>query len=285
MVEYHRESKRSPKMRCPSSFLIFPALIVICLILSCGSDSRNCTEPEPDHLIMGYAFKGLVPVCEACGQVYPVHWYFECEPGVCQYLGYWDPLQQQDPPAWFSAVAEAQQCYDGCTWGCAAGSLWAPSLDPSKTPRENEEAEQASIWLSGSLVAPQELYDRIANDLAMIRSTYSDAIPELDRIRFLPCLQTSSIWLDLMPDADLRVQQGQFHDLDSLNALFKVCQIKTYNTSTCGPSYAYVFDGRYNTIQLSQIYKDAASVLWAEPGYDAPSMGFEVATVLPWPLE
>jgi hypothetical protein len=262
--------------------LFLLAVIGVFLSLSCGSDCRRCTEPEPDDTPIAYIFKGLEILCEGCGMPRAVYWYFECEAGGCQYGGYWDPLEEPDPPEWFATVAEAERHYDNCGWGCV-DSLWASCLDPSETPRENEEAEEASIWLSGSLVAPQQLYERVAADLALIRSGYGDESPRLMTIRFMPCYNSSAIWVQLMPEAAARFRQGEFHDLDSLNTRFNVSDILMYEHS-CGLSLSLVFDGRYNTVRLSQIYKDTPSVLTAEPGLADGAGGFEKAQVLPWPL-
>jgi hypothetical protein len=87
----------------------------------------------------------------------------------------------------------------------------------------------------------------------------------------------------LMPEAASRFRQGEFHDLDSLNTFFNVSEVRPYEHS-CGLSLTLVFDGRYNTVRLSQIYKDTPSVLTAEPGLADGSGGFEKAQVLPWPL-
>ena len=200
-------------------------------------------------------------------------------------MGCWIPSEHGDPPEWSGIFREAEQYYDDWSWGCA-DTFWAPCDDPGSTPREAEEAEEASIWLSGSLVAPQEAYDRVVHDLALIRSRYGDDIPRLRAIRFAPYLNSSAIYLGLTPEAALRLAEGRFHDLDSLNAHFKLSEIKTYGGGACGPSFSFIFQGRYNTEKLSQIYKDAPPVIWAESGLaDLPGLPPEVLTVIPWPVE
>ena len=193
--------------------------------------------------------------------------------------------EHADPPEWSGIVREAEQHYDDWSWGCA-DTLWAPCSDPGSTPREDEEAEEASIWLSGSLVAPQEAYDRVADDLAAIRSRYGDDIPRLRDIRFAPYLNSSAIYVELMPEAALRLKEGRFHDLDSLNAHFNLSEIKTYDGGKCGPFFSFIFRGRYNAEKLSQIYKDTPSVIWAESGLaDLPGLPPDILTVIPWPVE
>ncbi|MFZ1946989.1 MAG: hypothetical protein WAW06_05535 [bacterium] len=193
-------------------------------------------------------------------------------------------MEKPEEPAWFATVLEAQACYDGWNWGCG-DTLGIRCDDPSQTPRQSEEAEEASIWLSGGLVSPPELYDRISQDLTFIRAPYGDSIPELRDIRFAPYVHSNVITLELMPEAVARFEEGEFHDLDSLNAHFKVAQIRVQHMSSCGPTFTLFFNGRYDTIQLSKIYKDTPSVVWADPvpaQLGGPWLG--TITVIPWPI-
>lgn len=50
-------------------------------------------------------------------------------------------------------------------------------IDPlSVTPMANEEAELAALWLTGSLVAPVDLYERVRDDLILIRDQWGDSM-------------------------------------------------------------------------------------------------------------
>lgn len=252
----------------------------LCACLSCGRDANRCTEPESDNPPMAYFFREAVPACTGCDLCYYAYWYFECVDEACRYVGYWDPLDQPDPPPWLVSATAAEECYDDWSWGCQ-DTIWGFSSDPRMTPRDNEEAEEAAIWLSGSLVAPQDLYDRIAHDLALVRSAYGDDIHQLREIRFTPYLRSSAIWVNLMPEAAYRYTQGEFHDLDSLNTLFKVRDILAYHDAN---NLSLLFEGRYDTIQLAQIYGDTPSVIAADPG--VANGGFcRLSTVLPWPVK
>lgn len=272
-------------MRHTSQSLLWIAVLIVCVVLSCGPEAQRCTQPEVDQRTIAYIFRDFFCPSPACGQLAAAYWYFECGAGTCRYLGCWIPSEHGGLPEWSVIVREAEQCYDGWSWGCA-DTLWAPCSDPGSTPREYGEAEEASIWLSGSLVAPQEAYDRVVHDLAAIRSLYGDDIPRLREIHFAPYLNSSAIYLELIPEAALRLKEGRFHDLDSLNAHFDLSEIKTYEGGTCGPSFSFIFRGRYNTEKLSQIYKDTPSVIWAESGLaDLPGLPPDVLTLIPWPVE
>jgi hypothetical protein len=199
-------------------------------------------------------------------------------------MGHWNPIEDPAQPPWLATVLEAEACYDDWNWGCG-DTLGIQCSDPSYTPRDNEEAEEASIWLSGGLVAPPELYDRIVQDLRFIRTTFGDSIPELRDIHFTPYVHSNVIGLELMSEAVSRFREGAFDDLDSLNAYFKVTEIRVSNRSTCGPWFTFIFDGRYDTIQLSKIYKDTPCVLWAEAVGGWGGVWGGPITVIPWPIE
>jgi len=267
-------------MQCRSRALLLALALFVFLGVSCGSESRRCIEPEPSRPGIAYIFRDVMGVPGSDMYIYS-YWYFECRSSGCSYLGHWTE-GQAEPPTWLATVREAQVCYNGWNWGC--GDTLGPQCnDPDCTPRENQEAEEASIWLAGGMVAPPELYDRIRQDLAFIRASYGDSIPELRDIHFTPYLHSNVINLELMSEAVARFNNGEFHDLDSLNAHFKVSQIRVDKASSM---LTFFFDGRYDTIQLSKIYWDTPSVLWAEsvPAGGGHPYGGPM-TVIPWPTD
>jgi hypothetical protein len=229
---------------------------------------------------MAYFFRQAKSACMGCDICYYVYWYFECYDADCHYVGHWDPRDQAEPPSWFAFVIVAEECFDDWSWGCR-DSLWGFCSDPQLTPRDNKEAEEAAIWLSESLVAPQDLYDRIAHDLDLIRATYGDDIESLRQIHFTPHLNSSAMWVELMPQALYRYTQGEFHDLDSLNTYFKVREILDHSDRGM---LAFIFEGRYDTHQLAQIYTDTQSVIIADPGLAHGGPYCRLSTVLPWSL-
>ena len=94
-------------------------------------------------------------------------------------------------------------------------------------------------------------------------------------------VRSNAIWVNLVPGAADRCMRGEFHDLDSLNALFKVSEILVYDY---GYNLSLIFEGRYDTIQLAQIYKDTLSVIAADPGIATGGL-CRLSTVLPWPVK
>ena len=264
--------------------LVIIGSFVLCACLFCGPDAQRCTEPEPGEVPMAYVFRGIVCRCEGCGSCLNAYWYFECCDGSCRYLGNWDPRDQAERPPWFDTVIEAESCFDHGSWECS-DSLWGYCSDPSMTPRENREAEEAAICLSGSLVAPQDLYERIVRDLALIRSAYGDSIDHPWEIHFVPYLRSDAMNVALWPAVMARYQRGEYDDLDSLNAHFKVSEIIHFPYK--GKMFL-TFEGRYNVQRLGQIYSAEPSVEYTDPSLDGGcgySMGPRCSTVLIWPLQ
>ena len=62
--------------------------------------------------------------------------------------------------------------------GCAGSN----ALDLSATPRPDENLELLALRVSGAVVAPQDVYDRVVRDVTAIRATH----PELQGIVYSP---------------------------------------------------------------------------------------------------
>lgn len=132
-----------------------------------------------------------------------------------------------------------------------------------ETPRENREAEEAALWVSDSLVAPENLYNAILNDLAVIRTKYGDDISEV-QITFVPPWVTSQIILGVNDEAKAQILAGKYHDLDSLNTALR-CTGGPIRSVGMGNSILLSFKGRLHPERLAELYKQVKSVVWAEP--------------------
>ncbi len=142
----------------------------------------------------------------------------------------------------------------------------APVLkSDSETPRENREAEEAALWLSGELYAPQALYENIRDDLAEIRGEYLDSIPKTAIGFFPPWVVTQLI---VLPDDATwdRIRNGEPNAIDSLNVVFRATKLDSSRTSFL---WALItFEGRLHPWRLSEIYGAQDGVIVAEPnGY------------------
>ncbi|MCH9031450.1 MAG: hypothetical protein IIB00_04240, partial [candidate division Zixibacteria bacterium] len=54
-----------------------------------------------------------------------------------------------------------------------------PTLEEllAQTPRENGEAEEMALWLSGDLVAPEGLYLKLLGKLELLRTQWNEDYP------------------------------------------------------------------------------------------------------------
>jgi hypothetical protein len=248
-------------------------------VLCCSCASERCSCPEPTRPKMAYAFQQAVPYCISCDACYLLYWYFDCDGKSARYLGSFDSRGPGDQPVWVSRANEIQECYP--LTGYCPDRSWGYYTDPELTPRQDEEAEEASLWLSGSLVAPQELYELISQDLAMIRATWRDSIPQVDSVTFYPYLFSNYLYVKLYPDDYVELSRGEYHDWDSLNTLYGVTEVRPLRYD----SVYLIFAGRYHTPRLARIYKGIPSVWITEAveGNGAPLC--EPSTVVAWRQE
>ena len=189
----------------------------------------------------------------------PKYWYFECGRGGCEFIGSWDPAIAQDEPAWWDDVWP----YTHCTqYGSDCLEYpWELCSDITATPKENEEAEELALWLSGSLVAPETLYSRVRADLATIRSTYGDSVPVLMDTTFRPMWVVSKLYVSLTYEATEQFLLGEYHDLDDLNSQLGLASMD-YNASV---GLVLRFEGRLNPAKLAEFYRAVPSVVKAKP--------------------
>ena len=254
--------------------LIAMALAML-VIATCSSEDRICTVPEPKPLTMAYAFRQAIPICEACDPCWELYWYFECTEDSCRYIAHFDPREDQEEPDWLLAAHQLEPPYLGQLYG-PPDTSWGYWTDPAPTPRDNLEAEEAALSLSGSLVAPQKLYDLVLRDLGSIRSQYGALVPEVSTIKFQSYLVTNELLVDLWPAAYLQFERGNYHDLDSLNARYRVTRIRPLFNHWI----VLTFEGRYFPPALARVYEKVPSVFLA----DCDGYGFfcEPSTVVMW---
>jgi len=222
------------------------------LLTSCGE--RNCSEPRQDDLSLTYVFRDGWSL--DCGEDVSLRrfWYFECTGDSVMFVGSWDPSEEAEP-SWWSDASVSMGCFDHI--GCNSDPVFGPPCsDVSKTPRQNREAEEMALWLSGSLVAPDELYDAMVAHLGKIRKQYGGEIPALKSVVFQPMWKSDYIEIGLTEDAKTRLAAGEYHDLDSLNTHFRL----EWEWPVESGSLLLHFDGRYNFRRLAEIYSAVPSV-------------------------
>ncbi len=135
---------------------------------------------------------------------------------------------------------------------CDDSSPTKSKLDLSVTPMENEEAELAAMWLSGELVAPVRLYERIRDDLFLIRSTWIDSIPEV-AVEYTPWRIPGYLNLWFEQTTFDSIISGDYHSWDSLNNYYRgqISYIETRKGRIC-----LSFEGRFNPSILAIPYRE-----------------------------
>jgi hypothetical protein len=152
-------------------------------------------------------------------------------------------------------------------------------VDKPITPKENREAEEAALWLSGELYAPDALYKTIKNGLAAIRQTYLDSIPNLT-IEFQAWWIPSKIGIHVTEEVRRMILQGLPNPVDSLNRIFGATRMDTFRLNVGVFTIVY-FEGRLHPLRLAEIYKELDGVTKA---YRDAWWG-DYSNVYPWSVD
>jgi hypothetical protein len=130
----------------------------------------------------------------------------------------------------------------------------------NKTPKPNAEAEQLSLEATGALIAPQPVYERVVNELNVIRTTY----PPFADIAAIPSWSLQNLILGFDDAGRVAVQEGIYTAWDVLNNSYGVTQISLLGSAG---AVAITFAGRYNMPLLAGEYAKLSHVQYAEPDY------------------
>jgi hypothetical protein len=103
-----------------------------------------------------------------------------------------------------------------------------PGRLPGITPEEIEGSDRAykeaglmALWYCDELIASAEIYLRFDSALKLLRNTYADSIPEVNIPFQFPAV-VSEILVGLTDSAALELQNGTYHEWDSLNTMFRL---------------------------------------------------------------
>ena len=144
------------------------------------------------------------------------------------------------------------------------------------TPRENAEAEEAALFLSGDLIAPQDMYKRLLHGFSLLRDKYSDSIPEVN-IPFILPTSTSIFKLGMSDSAAIEFRVNNYDAWDSLNALYSF-SVSDTNTFPWGFRVWLKSNGRYNLHDICDMYDMLPGIDWTYPGY----YGDDRPITFPW---
>lgn len=124
----------------------------------------------------------------------------------------------------------------------------------------NIEAIQLSIEATGSLTAPQVVYDRVVTELASIRAAY----PSTANITMMPSWNFQQLILGFTDSGKTAVMAGSFSDWNALNNTYAVTNIDKSLLDRLG-AVTLTFSRRYNIPLVAAEYAGLTGVRYAEP--------------------
>ncbi len=166
----------------------------------------------------------------------------------------------------------------GCNDSTCPCSDTDPKDDWLNTPRENREAEEAALWLSGKLVSPDDLYRALQLDLEAIRGEYLDSLPYLS-VEFKPWWISSKIYIEVTEKLRNHILLGESNLVDSLNTVFRATGMDTFRLNV-GDNTIIYFKGRLHPQRLAEIYAQFDDITYA----DRDAWVGDWSNVYPWQL-
>lgn len=142
-------------------------------------------------------------------------------------------------------------------------------LDPTRNQKNTiesiKEANAIALCLSGTIIAPDSLFQRVYADLSAIRSCFAGEFEQLNTIWFrAPWLPSCTVVL-FEPDTSKLVANGQYKAWDELNKKYQVSGINlrsiAYNSAVLS------FKGQLHPRHLSESYRALPGVRFAHPNY------------------
>ncbi len=149
----------------------------------------------------------------------------------------------------------------------------ADESDLALTPRANFDAEYLAMEASGEMVAPQQLYERVVTELAMIREQNSEVNGEENcDLTALNCpITVRTDWSSDEPlvvgfdeEGQTKIESDTYTDWNELNQFFRMNPIQTILNS----SFVILgSDAVVNIEKLSQEYAKLSHITSADPNY------------------
>ncbi len=133
------------------------------------------------------------------------------------------------------------------------------------TPRENAEAEESALFISGEIVAPQDLYEQVLDGFIRLREKFADSISYVNIPFFMP-FNSNGFTMSMSDFAVMAIRAGDYVAWDSLNNYYNYSNIDTV-ADPWGYFYVYIkYEGRLNTSKIANMYEKFPGVLWASAG-------------------
>jgi hypothetical protein len=139
-----------------------------------------------------------------------------------------------------------------------AGQPLADGADLKATPRADQNLELLALSVSGTVVARQDVYDRVVRDVSAIRA----ATAEVQGIGYFPRNDGKSLILGVDSATAASIEAGAYHAWDALNARWRVVEKQKVTDSGV---LLLRFRGIYDMSTVAQQYASLSGVRSAEP--------------------
>jgi hypothetical protein len=126
---------------------------------------------------------------------------------------------------------------------------------------EIKEAELIALYLSGEIVAPDDLFYKVLNNLRLIRSSFNNS-ENINNISFNPPL-ISTLLIKFDNSSSSKVKNGTYHDWNELNLKYNVTNINQRLLSRFNLiilDFNYSYHPRY----IRNLYENLSGVLYVE---------------------
>ena len=140
----------------------------------------------------------------------------------------------------------------------------------------DRDADLLALEISGELLPPPILRERIRADLAAIREAY----PDMSEIHHRGRWAVGGLSIGLTPEAWEQFKNGEYHGLDDLNTQYGPVEIETLDFIS---AIHLRFTQPYNPEYLAPLYGTAEGVRYAEPNHTVGG-GDDIAVLGPYYL-
>jgi len=135
---------------------------------------------------------------------------------------------------------------------------WETS-DLEATPRADQNLELLALSVSGTVVARQEIYDRVVRDVTAIRASH----PEIEGINYLWRDSGNQLLMQVDSRTFAAIEQHAYHDWDGLNARWRL--VDSHILVAALQSLILQFNGIYYMAAVAREYAALSGVAYAEP--------------------
>lgn len=123
------------------------------------------------------------------------------------------------------------------------------------TPMPDEAAELVALYLSGEVLAPLQLYERVHKELEQLRDEYPQEEAAKQISYFDEAIGASVIDCQVDSQTFTAITQGEFTAWDSLNALYHLQSFTPYHHPGMSYYLFLQFEGRRHPKRLAEAYR------------------------------